>query len=460
VAVIGGGWSGLAAALILARAGRRVTVFEAARTLGGRARSVVVNERAASDSGAGGSAAAPAPNDAPLRLDNGQHVLIGAYREALRLIRVAGVDAQRALLRVPLELRYVDGFRLRAARLPYPFNLAHALLTCASLSRSEAWAAARMMAGLRWRRFRVQPDVTVSEFLAAQGQSETLKRYLWEPLCLSALNTRPDVASAQVFAHVLRDGLGGSRDHSDLLIPRVDLGRLFPEPAAERLKAMGARVELGAAVQRIAHDQGQRRGRYIVHARGETTRFDGVVVAVAPQHAHAVLEGVAELQPACALLAEFAYEPILTCYLQYPPQVRLPAPMLGFTEGLTQWAFDRGQIAGDKGIDAARHAGLMAAVISASGRHEELPREEIETRVAAEIAGATAHLDPPLWMRSITERRATWSCRPGTARPAMRTPLPGLVLAGDYIEGDYPGTLEAAARNGVAAARALIDAQP
>jgi len=450
VAVIGGGWSGLAAALILARAGRRVTVFEASRTLGGRARSVVLSERAVGERpGEPGETA----DDQPLRLDNGQHVLIGAYREALRLIRVAGVDVERALVRMPLELRYVDGFRLRAARLPYPFNLASALLGCASLSRAEAWAAARMMTGLRWRRFRVQPDVTVSEFLTAHGQSETLKRYLWEPLCVSALNTRPDMASAQVFAHVLRDGLGGGRDHSDLLIPRVDLGRLFPEPAAERLKAMGARVELGAAVQRIAHDQ----GRYSVHARGKTAEFDSVVVAVAPQHAHAVLEGVAELQPACALLAELAYEPILTCYLQYPPHVRLPAPMLGFTGGLTQWAFDRGQIIGP---NAARHAGLMAAVISASGRHEELPREDIEARVAAEIAGATGHLDAPLWMRSITERRATWSCRPGTARPAMRTPLPGLVLAGDYIAGDYPGTLEAAARNGVAAARALIDSQP
>lgn len=433
-AVIGAGWSGLAAALVLARAGRRVTVFESSRNLGGRARSVTFSDGPGDGAGTEG-----------LRLDNGQHILIGAYRETLRLMRVAGVDVSRALLRLPLDLHYADGFRLRAARLPYPLNLVSALLGCKAIGKAEALAAMRMMALLRWRRFRVGPDLTVSAFLAQQRQSDALRSHLWEPLCISALNTPPHLASAQVFANVLRDGLTGRRENSDLLVPRIDLGRLFPEPAAERLRAMGARVELGTAIRQI-----RRRGnRFILDDREE--EYSTVVLAVAPQHAGALLAGMIELQQARSRIDELAYEPIVTCYLQYSEDLILPSPMLGFSGGLLQWAFDRGQLGN------ARHAGLIAAVISASGIHDEIPNDALGNRVAEEIATVTGRFEPPQWSRVISEKRATWSCRPGVVRPAMRTPLPGLLLAGDYIEGDYPGTLEAAARNGLAAARAALE---
>lgn len=430
-AVIGAGWSGLAAALVLARAGRRVTVFEASRNLGGRARSVNL---------------ADGPHDGEsLRIDNGQHILIGAYRETLRLMRVAGVNVERALLRMPLDLQYADGFHMRAARLPYPLNLLSALLGCAAIRKGEAVGAMRMMAMLRMRKFLVQPDITVSELLARHSQSDSLRMHLWEPLCISALNTPPHRASAQIFANVLRDGLTGRRDNSDLLVPRIDLGRLFPEPAVERLRAMGARVELGAPIRQVI----RRRNRFMLDDREE--EFATVILAVAPQHAGALLAGMIETQEARSRIDELAYEPIVTCYLQYGTDMRLPAPMLGFSGGILQWAFDRGQLGN------ARHAGLVAAVISASGTHEELSGELLAARVAAEISAVTGSNELPRWNRVITERRATWSCRPGVLRPAMRTPLPGLLLAGDYLEGEYPGTLEAAARNGVAAARAALE---
>ena len=82
VAVVGGGWAGLAAAVTLAERGAPVTVFEASRSLGGRARRVSIDG---------------------IDLDNGQHVLIGAYRETLRLMRLVGVDPDELLVRFPLE---------------------------------------------------------------------------------------------------------------------------------------------------------------------------------------------------------------------------------------------------------------------------------------------------------------------------------------------------------------------
>jgi len=215
VAVVGAGWAGLAAAVTLAERGVPITVFEASRSLGGRARRVVIDG---------------------VDLDNGQHVLIGAYGECLRLMRLVGADPERLLMRMPLELRYADGFHLRAPRLPYPINLGLALLGAKRLSFAEATSTVRFMASLRLRNFRIEPDRTVAKLLDQQGQAGAPRSHLWEPLCVSALNTPVAFASAQVFANVLRDGLTGSRESSDFLIARSDLGKIFPEPAAEYVK--------------------------------------------------------------------------------------------------------------------------------------------------------------------------------------------------------------------------------
>jgi predicted NAD/FAD-dependent oxidoreductase len=150
-----------------------------------------------------------------------------------------------------------------------------------------------------------------------------------------------------------------------------------------------------------------------------------------------------ELADALSRINSFSYEPIVTCYLQYPEKVSLASPMLGFAGGILQWVFDRGQIGGPKG--------LLAAVISASGPHEDLSKDVLVSRIDSELRSAIGALPSPLSSQVITEKRATFSCRPRLERPAGTTPLSGLLIAGDYVAGDYPGTLEAAVRSGVAA---------
>jgi squalene-associated FAD-dependent desaturase len=425
VAVIGAGWAGLSAAVELASRGISVTVFEASRHLGGRARRVVLDNA---------------------DLDNGQHILIGAYAATLAMIARVGVDVDAALSRLPLELSYADGFRLRAPRLPAPLNLLAGFLTARGLTLSESIAAARLMQSLKATRFRVQPDRSVAQLLAEHRQGERARRYLWEPLCVSALNTPAERASAQVFANVLRDGLTGSREASDLLIPRLDLSRLFAEPAATYVSAHGGEVLTGTPARALIAET----GKYRVNEH--RWLFDNVILATAPQHAGTLLGDNALHRPLRAQLDAFAYEPICTCYLGYPASTRLPRPMLGFQGGLLQWLFDRGQLGGPDG--------LFAAVISASGEHEQLSNDLLASRVHQEISAAMPGLSAPTNFRVITERRATFACTPGLSRPGTRTALPGLLLAGDYVGGgdvlsDYPGTLEAAVRSGLAAAAAI-----
>src|SRR5262249_39552244 len=199
---------------------------------------------------------------------------------------------------------------------PYPFNLGAALLGAKGLPIAEAASAARFMASLRLRNFRIEPDRTVAALLDEHRQSGALRLHLWEPLCVSALNTPVASASAQVFARVLRDGLTGSRETSDFLIARTDLGKIFPEPAAEYVKAHGGEMRLGEAVRRLARVHGGFRVN-------DSLEFSSVVIACAPQHAAQLLVQLPELAEALSQINAFAYEPIVTCYLQYPESVSL-----------------------------------------------------------------------------------------------------------------------------------------
>lgn len=421
VAVVGAGWAGLAAAVSLVDQGVAVEVFEASRHLGGRARRVTVEG---------------------LELDNGQHILIGAYRETLRRMRIVGVDPERAFLRLPLELRSASGFRLRAANLPPPLHLLVGLLRAKGLGFGDRIATARLMAAERRNGYRLAQDEAVRAWLDRHRQPHAARTAFWEPLCTAALNTPVARASAQVFLNVLRDTIEGDRGASDLLLPRLDLTALFPEPAARHVAARGGAVHLGAAIRRIE------RGPDGFRVDGGDEHFTHVVVACASQHAGALLAGLTGLGSLATRLARIEYEPIYTCYLQYPETISLPFPMIGFQGGHAQWVFDRGRLSG--------HRGLIACVLSGAGAHESLAQEELAAALHAELSHALPGLPAPKWSRVIAEKRATFSCRVGVDRPANATPIPNLFLAGDYTASDYPATLETAARSGVAAARLVL----
>ena len=417
VAVIGAGWAGMAAAVTLAQAGIRVTVFEAARHLGGRARTVELEG---------------------IDLDNGQHILIGAYIETLRLMRTVGADPEQLLLRQPLAINYPDAFQLSAPRLPAPLHLLAALLSAGGLTWTERIAAMRFMAAMRGKDYRIAADLPVAELLTRHQQGGALARFLWEPLCVSALNTPADTASAQTFLNVLRDGLDGPRASSDFLIPRTDLGRLFPLPAADFVRNHEGSVRLGTPVRALsASAEG-----FALDNGPE--RYSQVILAVAPHQLDVLLDGFPALAQVRQRVAAFAYEPIYTCYLQYPAGVTMPQSMTGFSGGSIQWIFDRGRING--------MAGLLAAVISARGAHQDFSQDALAESIHRELCGFLPGLPSPLWSRVIAEKRATFSCRPGIARPTNRTPVDRLYLAGDYTASDYPATLESAVRSGVQAA--------
>jgi squalene-associated FAD-dependent desaturase len=400
VAVVGAGYAGMAAAVALAQKGVPVTVFESGPLPGGRARRVVSQG---------------------IELDNGQHILIGAYKELLALMRLVGVP-EDATMRLPLDLRYFDGFRFRA-----PFAGRAGLLAAVLAARlpfAEKIHSVVFLRTLQAKRFQLDEDVTVEDLLETHRQQGRIGHYLWRPLCVSALNTPADQASAQAFLVVLRDALFGGAGASDLVLPRVDLSRLFPEPAAAYVRARGGEVRCGSTV------------RDLDALKREFTR---VIVAVGPHQLKALV-------PAGA--PDYSYQPIYTCYLQYPDATRLPFPMLGLADGLVQWVFDRGALTGEHG--------RLACVISAQGDHQQLELDALADACHRELARAIPGLGAPLWSRVIAEKRATIACTPGVGN--MTVGIPGVTLAGDYADREYPPTLEAAVRSGLRAATSVVAA--
>ena len=417
VAIVGGGWAGCTAALTLAEAGVAVTLFEASRTLGGRARAVELEGQT---------------------LDNGQHILLGAYEQTLQLIaRLRPAALQHDLWRLPLTLDQPPDFSLTCLRLPAPLHLLAGLLGARGLNWGEKLAAARWAHALLGNAD-IPDQLTVSQLTC--NQPVKLRNLLWHPLCVSALNTPPDMASARVFRDVIRAAFGGRARHSDLVLPRRDLTGLLPAPVAARLIELGGEVRLACRVTTLeaAPDA------VTLGTRDDTSIYSHVILAVAPQHLPALAMQVAALEPVGRAVARYRYQPIATAYVQYDPAFRLPRPLFALADGPAQFVFDRGQSHGQ--------AGVLAFVASAAA---DLSANWPDQAVAQ--LHRFVHPGPARWRKCIVEKQATYACVPRLARPPVHTLHPRIFLAGDYTAGPYPATLESATQSGVQSAGALLE---
>lgn len=436
IAVIGGGWAGMTAAVELVQRGHRVSVWETARLWGGRARALPLRDT----------------QGQALTVDNGQHILIGAYTECLRLMRTVGVDAEQALLRLPLDLRDAQGQGLQLPDLPPPWDAA------VGIARAKGWSLqdkyTLLARAARWKRshFRCNAHDTVADL--CQGLSARLLQDFIDPLCISALNLPAAQASGVVFLRILHDSLFAGRGGSHLLIPRTDLGQLFPSSAAAWLEQHGAQLHLGQRAHSLQARGSDAQDGWQVD--GEA--FDGVVMATtsaeAARLALTAAGGLHATRPACEHWAGMAdslpHTAIATVYVQHPARLAatLPAPMVALHAGPqapAQFAFDRGQLGGPPG--------LLALVISASDSLPLNDRAALE-HMAVQQACAQLQLPGLQALRTVVEKRATFACTPDIERPPAHI-APHLWACGDFVEGPYPATLEGAVRSGVEVAQAF-----
>ena len=448
VAIIGAGWAGMAAAVQLTQSGHGATVFEASRSIGGRARAIT----------------GTLPDGSGAIIDNGQHILVGAYTETLRVMRQVGVNPDETLLRLPLTLKFPDGTGLQFASWPAPLDALGGILSAVGWSTSDKASLLLTAAGWRLHGFSCDKTLTVAQ--VCKRLTPRLMTELIEPLCVSALNTPTSRASGQVFLTVMRDALFGVPGCSDLLLPQVNLSRLFPQAAAAWIAensepqrdqsgqmAASGQVRLGSRVHTLQPDH--RTGQWEVNREG----FDAVILAVSLSEAVRTLADVKlfatkevanEVERWLQSTHALRFEAITTVYA-WGQGATLPQPMLALRSNAeksapAQFVFDRGQLGGPPG--------LLAFVVSASTGERETVQAQVLAQASQQL-GLTLQR-----VQTITEKHATFACTPGLQRPTAAI-SGGLLACGDYIDGPYPATLEGAVRSGIAAAQAATrHAQP
>jgi squalene-associated FAD-dependent desaturase len=442
--VIGAGVAGLSAAVRLADAGFAVTVLERAPRGGGR--TSVFTDRETGE-----------------RVDNGQHVLFGCYRETYALLdRIGTAHLAPLQPRLSLAMARDDGrqFTLACPDVRPPWHLVAGVMRWRALSIADRLAILRIGGVIqRARRHgaatvarEVPADWTVSRWLAAHGQTRGLCDWLWHPLAFAALNQSPDTAAAAPFVRVVAELFGPRVEDSAVGLSRVPLDELFVAPAVRAIESLGGVVRFKTDVRVIVGGDARVRG---VRTDDGDLAAD-VVVSAVPWFAFGDLwpDGAPpEIAEIAGRASQMASSPIVTVNLWLDGPV-LPQPFVGFVGGPMHWAFDKHAIVGE----SAQHLSIVS-----SGAVDLVGRDNaaITAAAVAQLSSALPAMRARRVLRSVVvrEHRASFSLAPGgPARPGAATPIAGFYLAGDWTDTGLPATIESAALSGRIAADAIVAA--
>lgn len=406
--IAGAGLSGLAAAIGLVQAGRRVRVYEAARQAGGRCRSYF-------DQTLG------------MEIDNGNHLLLSGNHAALAYLRSLGAEG---MLRGPEQAEF-------------PF---------VDLTTNERWVLRANEGRIGWWIFdsrrrvpgtspldylavlsllRAAPDDTIADVMTCEG---ILYRRLWEPLFVAALNTDVPQSTARLAAQVVRETLmAGGRSYRPL-VAYEGLAKAFVDPALKFLAGRGMAVEFGQRLRALTLEGGRATRLDFGDAMVELSPDDQLLLAVTPPVA-------ADLLPGLTVPDDF--RAIVNAHFKTAPPAGAPL-ITGVVGGLVEWIFafpDR-----------------ISITISNGDRLLETPREDLAPRIWADVARVLdVAADLPPW-QIVREKRATFAALPDQERrrPGAETRWSNVALAGDWTDTGLPATIEGSIRSGNRAAELIL----
>ena len=434
VVIAGGGWSGLATACFLAEQNIPVTLVESAKQLGGRARKSTSRTQV---------------------LDNGQHLMMGAYTELLKLLQQIDVNESDVFLRTPQHLKLFNAkylhnlIDLKLPAIRKPFNLLLGLLFCKGLSIKEKFTILYRFDKLLKTPVEQDKDCSVTEWLATADLPSKYVIFL-NALCLAAMNTSAGSASAYSFQHVLNETFNGPQGSTDLLIPAVNLDNVFPTPASVYLQNKQTSILASTKATAIKHHETT--ATHLV-CDDQELEASAIVLATPAHISSKLLKPLDDCNELCHHLDQFRYESITTVYLRYNDQCHIPENMIGLTNSLSEWVFDR---------SVADQPGMIAVVISCSDKHSEIDNKDICLTIRNELAVVFPDWPKPTASWVIREKRATFLCTPeaNKHRPDPKTPIENLFLSGDYLATDelfLPATLETCIRNAKACAEEVVN---
>ncbi|MBI3410574.1 MAG: FAD-dependent oxidoreductase [Planctomycetes bacterium] len=432
VAVVGGGVSGIRAALTLARAGCRVTLFEKNRHLGGRVFSF------------------PTPEFG--EVDIGQHIWMRACTALEDLLHDLNVPDDWIFRqdRLSMPYRRPDGsvFVFGPGRLPGALAFLPCLLRVPGIG---FFAKMRYLWGIAKARRYDSTEIerldaiSFADWLAQQRQPAAVVEWLWKPLVVGVCNARLDDVSARHGLHVARATLLKSPEASAICFLRRPLSDVFDRHARKILENAGVEVRTGAMVSAVNPGSPAR-----VVSADEKLAFDKIILALPLKYMRGLIPGAALPEPPgegaiAGLLLRFA-KPVMDEWF--------------FTavDSPVQEVFNKTTIWGQSPEDGSQ---IIELVISAAEREVRLGMEGVAEELLPELAKLlpAVRTTPLLAKRLLVHGTATFRVPPGGESRRLPLTLAGLdnvLFAGDYAATEFPSTMESAARAGQAAAQAIL----
>jgi hydroxysqualene dehydroxylase len=440
VAIIGGGLSGLAAAVELVSNGVDVALFEQSPRLGGRCYSYI-------DSKTGDV------------VENGQHVLLGAYHNTLRYLKMVGTrDCLHHERRLVLPFHHPTKGRavFALSSLPKPFHLTAGMLKCKLLSFNDRQKLLKVgfeLNGWNSELEKKLSTLTIDQWLTGLHQSEEAKQSFWYPVAISVMNESPQKASALLFARSLKAAFMGKKSDSAFLIPSIGQTELYASGAEMILKNKKSKFFLNTEVQTILVENSKAIGLQI--GDGKTVRANNIISAVPYFSLHGLIPNKFRSETPFADLHRFESSAIISIHLWFDQDI-MDVPYIGLIGKDIQWIFNRRRIMKVEN----NKTGYLSAVISAANDFVNLSKAELVAMALNNLREAFPESGQANLIHSIVikEKRATFSPTNDVEcfRPTTESPIRNLFLAGDWTATGLPPTIEGAVLSGFRAV-ALIN---
>lgn len=432
ILIIGGGFAGLSAGVELVSQGHHVTLIERRGHLGGRAYSF-------RDPATGST------------LDNGQHILMGCYKETIAFLDKIGtlklVDFQKNLL-VDFAGPGLGTKKFRAWPLPAPWHLLTGFLSFGGLSLKDKISVMRLASAMK--KLEKEGDAglkrldkkNISQWLNELGQSQKTQNRFWNILNLAALNDTPEVSSAALFSAVLKEAFFSGKAGSRIGIPKVGLSDLYTEAARDYIERKGGNFITKSRVVRLHF-----KGREFQEAEleGGARISAEYLLSTVPFRALKMLLNDQMLyeEPFFLNLGRLTSSPIVAVHLWFDREIT-QSPFVGFWGTRVHWLFNKARYHIDK-------APYLSLVISGAREELAIPGPELIKIAMSELGSIYPEVGRAKLLHSMVSKEPEATLSPAVGVSAFRlpqkTPFHNFFLAGDWTDTGLPATIESAVRS-------------
>lgn len=435
VVIIGGGLSGLAAAVKLTIAGVNVILCEKNYQLGGRTYSYV--DKRTGDT-----------------VDNGQHILVGAYHNTLEYLKLIGTEhflnkQPKPRLFFHHPERGTHSFEI--LNLPKPFDVTAAMLRSRMLSFTDRQKLLKVGLELKnWNKSLEHKlaDLTVEQWLNNLNQSDESKKSFWYPIVISIMNELPQTTSALLFARSLKRTFLGKKGDSSVLISTVGQSELYVSEAEKLLLRTKSKVLKGVKIKSILIENGR--------AVGIQTDFKinskYVISAVPHYQLNSLLPLVVAHSTPFNRLKLFKSSPIISIHLWFDKEI-MDVDFIGLIDKNLQWVFNRRRIMCEK----EKSENYISAVISGAYDYINLNKDELILIALKDIKDAFPKARRADLQHAVVikEKRATFSATNEVEQYRLNceSPITNLLIAGDWTNTGLPATIEGAVMSGFMCAK-------